>query len=262
MLVVDLREAIGNSSRPALIVPGLLGADTPARSNDTNTYHYMMSGTGAELGPERRSSMSAAGSRPSRKRGRPTAAERDERREQILDAAVGLFVSRGYGHVTIDEIAAASRVTKRTIYTYLGDKADVFTAVIERFRARALADLGSDSLTLPELAARLVFVLHADDAVGLHRLVIGEAAQFPEVAAQFYASGPRGYVELLETQLPERSTGPGREQLAEALFGLLLGEAHRRRLLGLAPAPTPAAAREHALAALSLLGITGAGPAG
>lgn len=38
---------------------------------------------------------------------------------------------------------------------------------------------------------------------------------------------------------------------------LLLGERHRRRLLGLAPAPTPGQAAAHANAALALLGLQG-----
>ncbi len=192
-----------------------------------------------------------------RKRGRPTDDERAERRDQILDAAVALFVSNGYGGVTVDDVATASRVTKRTIYTYFGDKAEVFTAAIERFRGRALTDLGPDEGTLEDVATRLVHVLHSDGAVGLHRLMIGESAQFPELAARFYRSGPRGYVELLARHLRDRAAGDDPAQLAEALFGLLLGEAHRRRLLGLSPAPTRAAARDHARAALALLRIAG-----
>ncbi len=195
--------------------------------------------------------MSDTSSSTIRKRGRPTAQEREERRDQILDAAVDLFVTNGYGQVTIDEIATASRVTKRTIYTYFGDKAEVFTAAVERFRARDLAKLGSGTDSLLDVAARLVFVLHSDDAVGLHRLMIGEAPQFPELAAGFYASGPQGYIVLLAQHLPHA----GAEMEAEALFGLLLGEPHRRRLLGLAPAPSKEAAREHAARVISLLGL-------
>lgn len=191
----------------------------------------------------------------SRKRGRPTESERTERQEQILDAAVALFVSRGYGQVTIDEIAAVSRVTKRTIYAYFGDKAEVFTAAVERFRSRALDDVGGGAQTLEDLSARLVFVLHSDDAVGLHRLMIGESAQFPDLAERFYDSGPRGYIALLEQCLAPAGVTEAASK-AEALFGLLLGESHRRRLLGLAAAPDPAAAERHAAEALGLLGLT------
>ena len=200
--------------------------------------------------------MSDASSGAVRKRGRPTAAEREERRDHILDTAVALFVSNGYGQVTVDEIARASRVTKRTIYTYFGDKAEVFTAAVERFRSRALTDLESGTEPLEEVVTQLVYLLHSDDAVGLHRLMIGESVQFPELAARFYDSGPHGYIELLAELLRSRRQDDG---LAEALFGLLLGEAHRRRLLGMAPAPTHAAAREHAQRTLALLGVVGGG---
>ena len=199
--------------------------------------------------------MTATSPSTPRKRGRPTAAEQTERQDQILDAATALFVARGLGQVTIDEIAAAAQVTKRTIYTYFGDKAEVFTAVIERFRGRALSEQDAEHANLLDVAAHLVFVLHADDAVGMHRLMIGESAQFPELAAAFYSSGPQGYVATLERYLD------GRAASAEALFGLLLGEAHRRRLLGLDRAPTEAAARVHAQSVLEILGLEGRGTA-
>ena len=200
--------------------------------------------------------MTATSPSTPRKRGRPTAAEQAERQDQILDAATALFVARGLGQVTIDEIAAAAQVTKRTIYTYFGDKAEVFTAVIERFRGRALSELDAEHTSLLDVAAHLVFVLHADDAIGMHRLMIGESAQFPELAAAFYSSGPQGYTATLERYLD------GRAASAEALFGLLLGEAHRRRLLGLDRAPTEAAARAHAQRVLETLGLEGHGTRG
>lgn len=200
--------------------------------------------------------MSASSVGEPRKRGRPTEIERAQRRDQILDAAVGLFSARGYGQVTVDEIASASRVTKRTIYSYFGDKAEVFTAAIERFRIQALGDLDRGGETIEELCTRIVYVLHADAAVRMHRLMIGECAQFPELAERFYDSGPRGYVQLLTERLvPMRHADA--QEFAEALFGLLLGEPHRRRLLSLSPAPTKAGAREQARAALTMLGLEG-----
>ncbi|AUS80446.1 TetR/AcrR family transcriptional regulator [Actinoalloteichus sp. AHMU CJ021] len=189
------------------------------------------------------------------KRGRPTQEERERRRDQVLDAAVSLFVAKGFGQTSIDELAAAARVTKRTIYTYFGDKAEVFTAAVERFRVSALAQLTAEDESLTDVATRLVLVLHSDEAVGLHRLMIAEAPQFPRLAERFYASGPLGYIELLSALLDAEGTPPdaAADGRAEALFGLLLGEPHRRRLLGLTAAPSPAEARRHARAALRLV---------
>ncbi|OII42075.1 TetR/AcrR family transcriptional regulator [Plantibacter sp. MMLR14_011] len=180
------------------------------------------------------------------RRGRPTAAERDRRRDAILDAAIRRFTEHGYGGTTIEAIAADAGVTKRTIYTWFGDLAGVLTAAVERQHGYLLAadEPGSEAEPLEDAATRLVIALHSDVSVALHRLVIAESPRFPEVAAGFYAAGPARSIAFLSGHVGER---------AEQLYTLLLGEPHRRRLLGLAAAPTPDGAREHARACLALV---------
>jgi AcrR family transcriptional regulator len=187
-----------------------------------------------------------------RKRGRPTEAERTQRRDDILDVAVQLFTARGFHQVTLDEIASEAHVTKRTIYAYFGDRTEIFLASVERLRDRTVHrdDAGS---TLDELAVTMVRALHSDEAIGLHRLMIIEAEAFPELARRFYDEGPRAYIAALRDRIPE-----GQDATASALFALLLGEPHRQRLLGLAPAPTKATAQRHARAALAQLGLSDA----
>lgn len=184
-----------------------------------------------------------------RKRGRPTEAERSQRRDDIVDAAVGLFAREGFEPVTLDRIAAAAHVAKRTIYALIGDRTDVFLAAVERLRERALHDTGAEE-GLEGLATNIVLALHSDDAVGLHRLAIGESRRFPELAIRFYDDGPRSYVAALRARLPEPDGGR-----AEALFALLLGEPHRQRLLGLRGAPAAETAAAHARSALLALGL-------
>jgi AcrR family transcriptional regulator len=185
-----------------------------------------------------------------RRRGRPPEAERARRRDDILDAAVRLFVQDGFEPVTLDRIAAAAHVAKRTIYSYIGDRTEVFLAAVERLRERALQLSSTDGLE--QLALAIVLTLHSDDAIGLHRLAIGESHRFPDLAVRFYDDGPLSYIAALRSRLPESDA-----DRAEALFALLLGEPHRQRLLGLRPAPDRAEAAAHASAALSALGMTG-----
>ncbi len=49
-----------------------------------------------------------------------------DKKQQIMTAAERLFGSRRYHEVTLDEVAAASRVGKGTIYRYFQDKDDLF----------------------------------------------------------------------------------------------------------------------------------------
>lgn len=196
-----------------------------------------------------REPLGAAAPQLVRKRGRPTEAERAQRRDDILDAAVRLFIDEGFERVTLDDIVVAAHVTKRTIYAYFGDRTEIFLAAVERLRDRTVHEPAHDD-GLGRLAAKIVFTLHSDEAVGLHRLMIAESRRFPELARRFYEDGPRGYIAALQARLA--GADPAR---AETLFALLLGEPHRQRLLGLRPAPGRTAAASHAHAVLTELGL-------
>ena len=189
-----------------------------------------------------------------RKRGRPTAEERRARESEILSNVLCVFLLCGYGASTVDELAAAAQVTKRTLYTYYGDKAGLFAAMVTELAATVSLDATRDDDTLEVLAARIVSRVHSDELVGLHRLVIAESARFPELALILHSSGDARHIARLAEHI-RAERGPASEMLAEPLFSLLLGEKHRRRLLGLDPAPTPAEATGHARAALAQLGL-------
>lgn len=60
-------------------------------------------------------------------------------RGKILDAAYKLFRRQGYTRVSIDEIAAAAKVTKKTLYYHFQSKDALLAAVMETQSALALA---------------------------------------------------------------------------------------------------------------------------
>ena len=201
-------------------------------------------------------SVTGAGSAAAtRKRGRPTAAERRAREAEILSTALAVFLRTGFGAATVDELAAAAKVTKRTLYSYYGDKDGLFAAMVTDLAVTVSLDAASDHGTLEALAARIVFRVHSDELVGLHRLVIAESNRFPELARVLHSQGDARHISRLAEHI-RAERGSAYEILAEPLFSLLLGERHRRRLLCLDPPPTATQALDHACACLTQLALS------
>jgi AcrR family transcriptional regulator len=65
----------------------------------------------------------------------------EERREQLLDAALSLIVVKGYESVSMEGIARRAGVTKPVVYDLFGTLADLLEALLEREEERALMQL-------------------------------------------------------------------------------------------------------------------------
>src|SRR5271156_6401977 len=61
-----------------------------------------------------------------------TRLSRELRMEQTLKAAHALFAERGYGPVTMEEVAASVGVTKPLLYNYFGNKERLYITCMER----------------------------------------------------------------------------------------------------------------------------------
>ena len=135
----------------------------------------------------------------------PTPDSGDERRSArkrraILDAAATAFLRQGYLGTSMDEIAAIAGVSKQTVYKHFTDKrklfAEIVTSTVEDAGDRVhsavveVADSGDIESDLRKLARRQVALVMQPEILRLRRLVIGEAARFPELGRIFYERGP------------------------------------------------------------------------
>lgn len=88
-------------------------------------------------------------------RGRPPITSRDS----VGAVALDLFVQRGFEETTVDDIAAALRVGRRTVFRYYGSKNDIvwgeFDGVLDRMRAD-LDSCGDDVPVVDAVAAAAV----------------------------------------------------------------------------------------------------------
>ena len=60
-------------------------------------------------------------------------ARSEQSRRQILAAALKLFSHRGYGATSVDDIAAAARVSKGNIYHHFPDKESIFRTLLDNY---------------------------------------------------------------------------------------------------------------------------------
>lgn len=112
---------------------------------------------------------------------------RADRRDQLLDTAQQVFVARGYGPASMDDVAEAAGVTKPVLYDHFGSKDGLLAAVIERAGAQmleattgAIADLDPRTALLQGLTSYFRYV---DDHAGAWTLLLHEVAPGTPAAA-------------------------------------------------------------------------------
>src|SRR5579875_2816766 len=74
----------------------------------------------------------------------------DQRRQQLLDAALSVIVEQGYGRVSVEAVARKAGVTRPVIYDHFRDLGELLHALIEREESYSLAQLGDVLPNHPE----------------------------------------------------------------------------------------------------------------
>lgn len=127
-----------------------------------------------------------------RRPGRPPVLSECQRIEAILDAAERTFTESGYAATTMDRIAAAAQMSKRSLYLHFADKTEVLHGLLRRSSTEhvvlirpedeALDARGRIKAFLLRLAA---FVMEPSQ-VSLFRLAISEPNSGSDVSRAFY----------------------------------------------------------------------------
>jgi len=88
------------------------------------------------------------------------------RRNQIVNAAIGVFLRYGYARATMADIAQAAGLTRPTLYVTFPDKEQIFTAVVDRMITDKLAEIRKGLPRLKTLERKLRFACDAWAADG------------------------------------------------------------------------------------------------
>src|SRR6202158_287236 len=105
-------------------------------------------------------------------------AERKRRaiRGELSEVALGLLTDRTFESLTIDEIAAAAGVSRRTFFRYFTSKEDVVFAFLDQWAVRLAADIvarpvDEDPVAAVQISFRQLTAAYDDRALALVRLV-------------------------------------------------------------------------------------------
>ncbi len=142
------------------------------------------------------------------RRGRPTQAQAEQLDLAVRESALAVFLEHGYSGASMDAIAKAAGITRKSLYARYADKRAVFADVIPWALARlegddptpvaATDDLEADLLAFGRMAIRRA--THADN-VRLKRIAMTEVGQWTEFSvsaeSMMWAARLQALVDLL-----------------------------------------------------------------
>jgi TetR/AcrR family transcriptional regulator len=123
--------------------------------------------------------------------------KRERRKEarpgELLDAALDLFVEKGFAATRSEEVAARAGVSKGTLFLYFPSKEELFKAVVRENISGRFREWNDEfekfEGNTPDMLRYCMKVwwerIGASRASGITKLIISEARNFPDIAA-FY----------------------------------------------------------------------------
>ena len=138
------------------------------------------------MAPSDSLSTSSSSARQRRKEARP---------QELLDAALELFVEKGFDATRSEEVAARAGVSKGTLYLYYPSKEELLKAVIRQQLSTEIAEgaLTAERFTgpTPQLLLEVLSTwwerIFDSPASGVIKIVFTEVRSFPEIG-DFYVS--------------------------------------------------------------------------
>src|SRR5574341_267858 len=124
----------------------------------------------------------------------PRQRRKEARPQELLDAALGLFVEKGFAATRSEEVAARAGVSKGTLYLYYPSKEELLKAVVRENVGGLIAEGSDIAQSFDGSASELVGLLLRTwwervgntSASGIFKIIITEVGNFPDFA-RFYA---------------------------------------------------------------------------
>ena len=178
----------------------------------------------------------------------PRQRRKETRPQELLDAALDLFVEKGFAAARSEEVARRAGVSKGTLYLYYPSKEELFKAVVRSRLSTLIAEgeelaagfEGSSSDLMELLLMTWWERVGATDASSIHKIILSEVRNFPEIA-QFYTDEVIVPADRLFSGVIQRGIDRGEfrelpvHEAAHALMAPMIFVAMHRHSIGACP---------------------------
>lgn len=168
----------------------------------------------------------------------------EDRREQIIGAAMRVFAEKGFARATNRDIAQEAGITTGLIYYYFKSKEDLFKAALEEHSpVQVMSQITSEMLEqppevlLPLLITRVLAVVESEQFLSIIRVILPEMLHGTTEIAPIVQSFFQRLIAFLDNYLRVQATrGAVRSDLdattiAQVLISSSIGMVMRRQVL-------------------------------
>lgn len=117
----------------------------------------------------------------------------ERKRQSVLFGAAKAFVEEGFAHATMDRVAQAAGVSKRTVYKHFRSKQELFNIIVDGIWTRITAwsvewmnPEGDPTTELRAFAHEMLNQLLHPEVLPVLRMAVAEFMQRPDLGRQFY----------------------------------------------------------------------------
>ena len=154
-----------------------------------------------------------------------------ETRRAVIDAAMEVFLELGYTGASLQQIASRAGVSTATLYKRFATKASLFEAVVPEAwliagEHQKSVEPGNPFTGLRMVGEEFAAICQHPKFLGLYRMFIAEAAQFPELGTAMLERGKLRYVHRIRAYLDSESEagnlrGWDNARAASQFFGMI-----------------------------------------
>lgn len=111
----------------------------------------------------------------------------EKKRNDIITHASKLFMKKGFGAISMDEISTSAGVSKRTLYNHFPTKKILFSEIVKKewqkvqYDHKSTENILEPEKFLTDVMINTFKIMFSDRMLSLLKLVIAESSKFPEL---------------------------------------------------------------------------------